>query len=253
MGFLRELKKRNPLLYWFGWYNLLAGIICLVLVFADNVQVLGISRWIKPAKFFLSVSVMIWTMNWILYYLDNRKSVRIISWIFVISMFVENAIISFQAARGIRSHFNVSDGFNGMLFGIMGTFIIIFTLSCVYVAILFFRQQGFYISIPYLWGIRLGLLLFILFSLEGGWMAGLMSHTVGGKDGGPGLPFVNWSTHYGDLRIAHFFGIHSLQVLPLIGYYLAKTQRQIIMYGALYFVISLTLFIQALCRTPLLF
>ena len=42
-------------------------------------------------------------------------------------------------------------------------------------------------------------------------------HTVGAQDGVHGLPFVNWSTAFGDLRVAHFFALHSLQAFPLLG------------------------------------
>jgi hypothetical protein len=196
---------------------------------------------------------MILTMGWLLYYLDNPKKIKRYTWLLIISMFFENGFIILQAIRGTTSHYNVNSLADGMIFNFMGIFIIIFTVTCVKICITFFRQEQFSIPVHYLWGIRLGLLFFILFSLEGGMMLSLMKHTVGNPDGSPGLPLVNWSKNYGDLRIAHFAGIHSLQVLPLLGFYAAKTKKQAILLSLVYFAFVAALFIQAINGIPLFF
>ncbi len=48
------------------------------------------------------------------------------------------------------------------------------------------------------------------------------AHTVGAPDGGRGLPVTGWSADHGDLRIAHFLGMHGLQVLPLLAWWIAR-------------------------------
>jgi len=253
MNFFTELKRRNGLLFWFGLFNLAVAIVCLVLIPSEETQILGANRWLKPFKFYASVGIMVLTMGWLLYYLNSTKKIKLYSWLIVVSMFFENGLIITQAIRNTTSHFNTTSSLNGIIFQAMGVFIIVFTITIILICISFFRQKQFSIPDPYVWGIRLGILFFLFFSLEGGMMLGLLKHTVGGPDGGPGLPIVNWSTQYGDLRIAHFIGIHSLQVLPLFGYYISKTKTQTILFSMVYFLAASALFLQAMKGIPLFF
>lgn len=253
MNFFTELKRRNALLFWFGLFNLAVAIICLILMSFEEMQILGVNRWLKPFKFYSSVGIMVLTMGWLLYYLNNTKKVKTVSWFIVLTMFFENGLIIIQAIRKTTSHFNGTSSLNGAIFTAMGILIMIFTITIISACVSFFKQKEFSIPSPYVWGIRLGLLFFIIFSLEGGVMVGLSKHTIGGLDGGPGLPIVNWSTIYGDLRIAHFIGIHSLQVLPLFGNYFAKTKNQSIIFSVVYFLLASALFLQAIKGIPLLF
>src|SRR5204863_8095933 len=99
-SFLAELKNRNAILYWFGLYNFTIAIICIILMQFDSQQILSVSRWLKPMKFFFSVWIMSWTFGWLLHYLVYKKSIRIISWFIVVTMFIENFIITLQSIRG---------------------------------------------------------------------------------------------------------------------------------------------------------
>ena len=76
MNFLNELKRRNPVLYYFGWIYFAGGIICILLTQTTDIVVLGINAFIKPTKFFLSIWIFCWTMGWYLEYLDNKRRVR---------------------------------------------------------------------------------------------------------------------------------------------------------------------------------
>lgn len=253
MNFFNDLRRRNALLFWFGLFNLGMALVCLLLMPFEETQILGVNRWLKPFKFYASVGIMILTITWLMYYLNNQKKVSTWSRIIFITMFFENGIIFMQSVRKTTSHFNQTSALNGVLFSIMGILILIFTIMMILVCISFFRQKQFSIPDRYVWGIRLGLVFFVIFSIEGGVMVGLLKHTIGGPDGEPGLPLVNWSNQYGDLRVAHFVGLHSLQVLPLFGNYVSGSKRQSIIFSIFYFLIAATLFFQAMKGIPLFF
>jgi hypothetical protein len=250
-SFFSELRARNPVLHFYGWLCLAGALVCMAFIFTSNTQVLGINAWIKPAKFFLSTVVFAWSMGWYLYYLESPRKTMSYTIMSVLIMSFELVVITWQAANGRLSHFNISSALYLNLYNAMG--IAIVTLICwtIYITVVFFRKKNFKIPKPYLWGIRLGLIMFIIFSFEGGIMAAQLRHTVGAADGGAGLPFVNWNGAYGDLRVAHFFGIHALQILPLTGYFIARRNSQVFIVAALYFTWVTILFIQAMNGIPL--
>jgi hypothetical protein len=101
-----------------------------------------------------------------------------------------------------------------------------------------------------LWAIRIGIIVFVIFSLEGFVMGSRMTHTIGGPDGESGIPVLNWSTKYGDPRIAHFIGMHALQVIPILSYHLLKSTRLTILIGIAYALLAVFTLVQALQGKP---
>lgn len=223
-NFFAELYRRNPLLALVGWLHVVALLATMVGYAADERMVLGINTWIGPMKFMASIAVYVWTIAWFTRYIRRpRRTMKVVSVVIAASMIVESACILLQAARATPSHFNFATDFDAAVFQTMGIMIGI-NLAMVMVVLFLFSRPTTRLSRVYLWGIRAGLLLFMVGGAIGGFMVTRGAHTVGAPDGGPGLPLLNWSTIGGDLRIAHGVALHALQILPLIGYLLSRAQ-----------------------------
>jgi hypothetical protein len=220
---LQVLHRANPVLSWTGWANVGLVALALALLPFDHRIVTGALVWVKPLKFALSITAFAWTLGWLLADLPPaaQRSVRGLSRGVAVSMAVEQFVIFTQAARGTTSHYNATSALNGILFGLMGIFIMVNTLMSIWALYLAWRHRP-HGPAGYVWGMRLGLLLFLIGSVLGGMMIHLNQHTVGAPDGGPGLPGLGWSTRAGDLRTAHFLGMHALQALPLLGWALSR-------------------------------
>jgi hypothetical protein len=250
--FLSVLKYRNEALFYFGLVCLVCALLFLVATRVSQLQIGGTSAWYKPFKFALSIALFCWTMGWFTWYLGQPGQVSWFSWITVVLLGIELFYIAFQAARGQLSHFNQSSPLYIALYALMGLAATAVTLYTAYIGILF--CSGKFPGLPdyYLWSIRLGIFLFVVFALEGAVMGARLSHTAGGADGGNGLPVLGWSRKYGDLRIAHFVGMHALQVLPLLSFYLLKNVKLTLLASAVYAALALLILVLALSGKPLI-
>jgi hypothetical protein len=258
-GFMRELRARNPLLFAVGAAHVILLILMAMIAPFDERQVMGINPWIKPMKFAVSITIYALTIGWLFYELPLGERVRRrVNWAIASTLVIEIALITMQAARGVTSHFNQATAFDAAVFGVMGMAITLNILVVACVALKFWLTDA-KIPAPYLWGIRIGLMIFVLASLEGFVMVSHSAHSVGVPDGGAGLPIVNWSVKGGDLRVAHFFGMHALQVLPFVGYLLSARRAESLTskqarwaqgVGAIYALLALLLFLWAMAGRP---
>ena len=210
-------------------------------IFVDARIITGAPAWLKPFKFAISTAVYSLTLAWIFQWLTDWPRVRrVVGWATAIVFVVEVAIIDLQAWRGTTSHFNASTPLNQTLFFVMGSAIVLQTFISVAVAIALWRQK--FADKALGWALRLGMTLTIAGALTGGLMtrpteaqlvdarAGkgipiVGAHSVGGVDGGPGIPVTGWSREHGDVRVPHFIGLHAIQVLALVAIAVRRWRR----------------------------
>lgn len=214
---INEFHRRGAWLTRVALAHFLLFGLLLVLMALDPRQITGVNAWLKPAKFALSITVYLLTMAWLLgEFGPARRVVVLLAAVIIGSMVTEQVVITMQAARDTTSHYNASTPFDSAVFSLMG-FGVAANSAAVFVALLLFMTERRPAAPAYLWGIRLGLAVFLVGSAQGFVMIANAGHTVGAPDGAAGIPVLAWSSVAGDLRIAHFIGIHALQVLPLTG------------------------------------
>ena len=264
-GFFSSLDVKDRLLARLGW-----ALIFAVPVFAAagllgthtafSVSAFSVSPWIKPIKFSISFATFVWTASLFL------MALRIPAWqrrlarqVMAASVVAEMLCLAAQAWRstapgaGDFTDTLISQGTTAM--------VTINTLITVWLLWLFCseRERIKLVDHAQIVAIRLSIAIFLVGNAVGGYMLARGSHTVGAADGGPGLPFVNWSTIGGDLRIAHFIAIHAIQIVPLFAWILwkmaprpAMNQRRIAVYviAALVFLAVGGTFLQAALAQP---
>lgn len=224
IDFIQQLKQRNEVLFYFGLLCLAFSFVFIILTAFSTTQVYNVNAWYKPFKFAFSTVLFAWAMAWYCYYLPNFN-IKIFNWSVVILLGFEIFYIAIQAGKGQLSHYNISTPVYAALYSMMAIAASLVTLYTAYVGLLFFTNSFPDLPNYYVWGIRLGIIIFVVFSFEGFAMGSRLNHSVGALNDNSNWFIIGWSKTVGDLRVAHFIGMHALQVLPLLSYYFLKIQN----------------------------
>ncbi|MCW2118761.1 hypothetical protein [Flavobacterium sp. 7A] len=251
IGLIKELKVRNDALFYFGLFCLLLSVICIVLTKTTATQIHGVNAWFKPFKFAVSLGLYSWTMAWYCHYLSDFNTSPF-NWTVIILFGFELLYIIFQASKGQLSHYNSSTPTYSLLYSLMGLVAAVVTLYTAYIGLLFFTQSFPNLPSYYVWSIRLGILIFVVFSFEGGLMGSRMNHSVGAINDNSNMWLIGWSKTVGDLRVSHFIGMHALQLLPLLSFYIFKNTKATIVVSILYGLLAVSTLVQALNGKPLI-
>jgi hypothetical protein len=241
--FLKNAMATSAPLTIFAVVMFAAFAATMIGTFADPKVITGSAAWLKPAKFSISLGIYSLTLLWLLSYVENhRRLVKIVATVTTISAFIEIAVIIGQVFRNTTSHFNYSTTFDTTLWVIMGVSIVVLWLMTLLTAILLIRQKM--TDKVFALGLRLGLVVslvgmalgYVMIFHRTAQQAALAetgqpvlirgAHSIGGEDGeNAGLPFVGWNTTRGDMRPAHFLGLHAMQILPFLGWLLSGWRK----------------------------
>jgi hypothetical protein len=251
IDFFQQLKHRNETLFYFGLVCIALSLVFLLLTKLTTTEVHHVNAWYKPFKFAISLGIYSWTMLWFCHYLPSFN-IHLFNWTVVIAWSFEIVYIALQAGKGELSHFNISTPLYSVLYSLMAVAASAVTLYTAYIGILFFKYDFPDLPAYYLWAIRLGIILFVIFSFEGFAMGSRLNHSVGALNDNSNWFIVGWSKTVGDLRVSHFIGMHALQVLPLLSYYVLKNTKLTIGVAVVYGILALLTLIQAAQGKPLI-
>ncbi len=260
----RLLRKTAPALFWTGLCLLLLSCVTLLLTQLDARLFQGVSVWLKPWKFQVSTGIYLLSLLLFMFWLPKEalktKSARYVVWVAVLSGVFEVAYITWQGAQGKASHFNVATPFDSAMYTLMGIGAGLLVSASLVLGILIARTKAYALPAAMKLAIVLGLIsTFVLGLVFGGYMSGQRSgHWVGtaATDAG-GLLLFAWSRSGGDLRVAHFFGIHAMHFIPLFAFamhrlHVPQTPARAVVWGfsALFCALTVWTFVQALRGQP---
>ena len=256
-----EIVARQRTLATYGAILLSLALATAAMQLVDPRQLAsGVNVWVKPTKFLVSVGVFALTAAWFFGYVrpERRRSraMRATAGTLIVAGTFELIYIGWQASQGLESHFNNDTAFFSAMYSLMGLFAVLLIGTTLPLAWEIGRRPAPHLRRDFVAAIVIGLLLtFLLGGGLGGYMSAQAGHAVGTQGGH--VPLFGWNRSGGDLRIAHFLGIHAEQAIPILAALLAglgaRVRWPLLIAGSLaYVLVTLGVFAQAVAGRPLL-
>jgi hypothetical protein len=263
---------------WIGFYfSFVCLAVSIIGLLIDDRILLYVPIWLKPFKFSVSSLIFIGSILYFLKYIPNKKFIIVSNKIVSYGLMIELIIIYLQVFRGRMSHFNNQTIEDMILFQIMAI-----TIVCVWLGFGVYAWKLFktseYADDMIFKGIQVGVIITFLTMpfaftmpqpsktqlqeiIKNKSQIGLIvgSHTVNEKDPSQTYPLTGWAKTGGDLRIAHFLGLHAIQILPILAFLLnginlsiPNKKRLLSITGLFYFLIVVLTLVRALKGISLL-
>jgi hypothetical protein len=128
-----------------AWAMVLAFAICSVLQWLDPREFNGINLWVKPGKFYISMALHFFTVAWALSLVDvKHRASRVTLWMIAALVFcawAEHAYITYRAAMGEASHFNVGTPLSAALYSTMAIFAIVLVIAPAVIGLILWRKE----------------------------------------------------------------------------------------------------------------
>jgi hypothetical protein len=172
----------------------------------------GVSVWAKPMKFMASMALFAVTTAVLMQAAGPGAPLTGITVLIIVTATFEVAYIAFQASRGAPSHYNTSDTLHTLLLVLMALGAVGLSASQAWLAWAIVRTNAGWWSSVSILGVVTGLVVTCVLATVSGFLLG--GHRA---PAGPGLPLVGWKGR-GDLRPAHFLGVHAQQFIPALGF-----------------------------------
>lgn len=220
---IRELGRAQPALVAFACVLLVATGPAFLAMGLDERTLRGANVWAKPIKFMLSVAVFALTTAWFVHLLPEARRraapVRVAVWMLIGLGGAEIVYITLQAGLGQASHFNTSSALHATLYQVMGAGAVLLTTTQLVIGWQLWRHAREDVP-PLLFSCAaLGAFLTFVLGVAAGGLLGSLQ-----PPDGWGLPLVGWHLTGGDLRPAHFVGMHAQQALPFAAWLIVRSR-----------------------------